>query len=81
MIEEDDVEYSRFRSDFAVRVAAVLDVPAGNTSIRLSCPGRGGLFLGSELVYTVPSAANTTVRFRGLYLGLVPAVIVLLFTT
>jgi len=32
-------------------------------------------------VYTVPSAANTTVRFRGLYLGLVPAVIVLLFTT
>eukprot|EP00892_Ulva_mutabilis_P012121 jgi/Ulvmu1/9281/UM050_0030.1 len=60
VLAEGDPEYSRFRSDFAVRVEAVLDLPAGNTSIRISCPGTGGLFIGSELVAASPLAANMT---------------------
>lgn len=63
VLEEGDAEYARFRRNFAVRIAAVLRLPAGDTSLRISCPGKGGLFLESELVYSSPAAPNVTVCF------------------
>lgn len=51
-MEKVDANYDKFRRDFAVRVEGVLDLPPGNTSLRISCPGDGGLFLGSELVFS-----------------------------
>ena len=53
---------SHFRRNFAARLDLELSLPKGTTYLRLKCPDKGGIFMGSRAVFRTEDADADEVR-------------------